>query len=241
MKVEVAAHTPYPELAVAVAARACFSDQDYDIIEGQLRPADVDRVLATVISKGHHSVLEHANFTLAISGISRVVSHQLVRHRMASYSQLSQQRADASELQYVTPPAIRRKRQLADRYARLMSDCQEFYRTLLESEIPRGSARYVLPSSFQTRVVMTMNARSLMNLISQRECAAEEWEFRQLAHSIHDAVMGVAPGIFRHAGTQCETHGVCPEGEVGLNCGRLSRTGARVENTRQAILHQIEV
>ncbi len=236
INVEIVGYTPNPEVTVAIAARACFSDEDYYSIEGHLSEHDVERILATVIAKGHHSVLEHASFTFAISGISRVVSHQLVRHRIASYSQLSQQRSDASTLDFVVPPDIRRAPHLAAEYRDLMVGCQEFYNRLVEDGIPLGTARYVLPSSFTTRIVMTMNARSLFNLIAQRECAAEEWEFRQLATLIHRQLMTVAPGIFRYAGTECETHGICPEGEVGLDCGRTSKTGAAVENTREAIL-----
>ena len=239
IKVEIVAYTPNPEATVAIAARTCFSDQDYCSIEGQLSEHDVERILATVIAKGHHSVLEHASFTLAISGISRVVSHQLVRHRIASYSQLSQQRSDASELAFVVPPDVRKDPDFAGEYRDLMVRCQEFYKRLVEHGIALGTARYVLPSGFTTRIVMTMNARSLFNLIAQRECAVEEWEFRQLASLIHRHLMTVAPGIFRYAGTGCETHSICPEGEVGLDCGRASKTGAAVENTRDAILMNI--
>ena len=238
VNVEIVGYTPNPEVTVAIAARACFRDEDYYALKGKLSEHDVERILAAVIAKGHHSVLEHATFTFAISGISRVVSHQLVRHRIASYSQLSQQRSDASMADFVVPPDVRKAPDFAAEYGDLMVRCQEFYKRLVEHGIARGTARYVLPSGFTTRIVMTMNARSLFNLISQRECAAEEWEFRQLATLIHRQLMNVAPGIFRYAGTECETHGVCPEGEVGLDCGRLSKTAATVENTREAILLQ---
>jgi thymidylate synthase (FAD) len=134
------------------------------------------------------------------------------------------------------PPDIRKTSDLSVEYSDVMVRCQELYKKMIDCGMSLGTARYVLPSGFTTRIVMTMNARSLFNLIAQRECAAEEWEFRQLATLIHRQLIKVAPGIFRYAGTECETHAVCLEGEAGLDCGRLSKTGAVVENTREAIL-----
>lgn len=235
IKVEVVSYTPEPELIVAVAARSCLADENFGGIRGKLRQSDISRILATVISKGHHSVLEHASFTFSISGVSRVLTHQLVRHRIASYSQLSQQRSNASQLDFVTPPEIQKNTQLAEEYREMMHLCQGFYQRLVTENIHLGSARYVLPSGFTTRIVVTMNARSLFNLLAQRECAAEEWEFRQVATLMHRELLGVAPGIFRYAGAPCQTEGVCPEGELGEYCGRRLRTGAVVTNTRDDI------
>ena len=220
------------------AGRVCYKSEGKKVVN--VTKPSAPKFVKMMKDRGHHSVLEHASFTFAISGISRVVSHQLVRHRIASYSQLSQQKSDASELEFVVPPDIRRAGELTFEYAELMSRCQEFYKKLVDRGVSLGTARYALPSGFSTRIVMTMNARSLLNLIAQRECAAEEWEFRQLATAIRRELMGVAPRIFKHAGTECETHHVCPEGELGLNCGRLENTGAIVDNTRDAILLKME-
>jgi len=233
--VELVAHTPDPERIVAIAARTCISDQSFGDISASLSADDIRRLLATVIMKGHHSVLEHAEFTFAISGVSRVLSHQIVRHRIASYSQLSQQRSDASLLGYVIPPEIRKRHALMAEYDELMLRCQEFYVRLADEGIPIGSARYVLPSSFQTRILMTMNARSLFNLIAQRECGAEEWEFRQVACLIHRRLLDVAPTLFGFAGPPCETDGICPEGETGYQCPRRIATRSLVTNTRAEV------
>lgn len=235
VQVELLSHTPDPELAVAIAARACVSDQDVGSIAARLSPADVERLIATTFAKGHHSVFEHPSFTFAISGVSRVLTHQLVRHRIASYSQLSQQRVDASDLGFVVPPEIRKDPELAAKYVDAMRASQRLYGELVDRRIPIGSARYVLPSAFHTRIVVTMNARSLFNLIEQRACGAEEWEFRQLATMIHRRLVEVAPLIFKWAGPKCETDDYCPEGEVGLACSRLAHTGASVFNTRADI------
>lgn len=240
MQAELVSYTQAPELQIAIAARACLLDQDYSSIGQQLTQADIERLLTTVIVKGHHSVLEHASFTFAISGVSRVLTHQLVRHRIASFSQLSQQRADASDLAYVVPPEITKQPDLIQEYKRLMTACRDLYQALCESGVSRGSARYVLPSGFETRIVVTMNARSLFNLLSQRECAAEEWEFRQLATLMHRELAQVAPFLFKLAGPSCATSGECPEGDIGANCGRLLHTGSRLTNTKESIAHLVE-
>jgi len=235
IKIELVSHTPDPELTVALAARSCVRDLELSDVRAELSAEDVARLIATVIAKGHHSVLEHVSFTFAISGVSRVLSHQLVRHRIASYSQLSQQRVDSSNLSYAIPPEVRAHPELCREYEEVMEQCLKLYQRMTEQGLPKGSSRYALPSGFTTRVLMTMNARSLFNLIEQRLCAAEEWEFRQVAALLHRRLMDVAPAIFRFAGTPCETEGTCLEGEVGNRCGRQRVTKARISNTRSEI------
>lgn len=225
IQVKLVDYTPNPELAVATAARTCVRDMDYEAVCAELRKEDVQRILRTVILKNHHSVLEHINFTFAISQVSRILTHQLVRHRIASYSQLSQQRTDSSYLKFTIPPEIHHDPELAEEYESMMIHCRELYRRLIECGISRNSARYVLPSGFNTRILVTMNARSLFNLLAQRECEVEEWEFRNVAHLMHAKLMEVAPNIFRFAGPPCDTLGFCPEGKKGSNCKRYQRTG----------------
>jgi thymidylate synthase (FAD) len=220
IQVKLVNHTPNPELAVAAAARACISTLNYEALCAELGHEDVQRILRIIIEKNHHSPLEHASFTFAISGVTRVLTHQLVRHRIASHSQLSQQRTDSSRLQFTTPPEIQQHPELAEEYQDIMKRCQELYRRFVRCGISRGSARYVLPSAFNTRIVTTMNARSLLNLLAQRECEIEDWEFREVALLMHSELMRVAPGIFQFAGPLCVTRGHCPEGEKGLKCSR---------------------
>ncbi|MCH8061887.1 MAG: FAD-dependent thymidylate synthase [Chloroflexi bacterium] len=235
MNVQIVSHTLEPDLAVVVAARTCLSDEAYEDIWRNMTENDISRILATVIAKGHHSVLEHANFTFSISGVSRVLSHQLVRHRMASYSQLSQQRVNASELEFVVPPEVRKDPDFAKKYRELISQCQELYADMIAKGLSLGSARYILPSAFTSRIIVTINARSLFNLLSLRMCAAEEWEFRQVATLMYKELMRVAPGIFKYAGTTCETEGICAEGEIGESCPRLLQNEASLRNTQSDI------
>lgn len=225
IEVKLVNHTPDPELTIAATARACIRNLDYKEACAELNEEDVQRILRTIIEKNHHNPLEHANFTFAISGVSRVLTHQLVRHRIASHSQLSQQRSDSSRLQFTIPPEIQQHSKLAEEYQDMMKRCQELYRHFVQCGISKGSARYVLPSAFHTRIVTTMNARSLLNLLAQRQCEVEEWEFRQVALLMHSELMKVAPNIFKFAGPPCKTRGYCPEGENGLRCSRYGRAG----------------
>jgi len=219
IQVKLVDHTPDPELAVVTAARTCMQNADYEAVRAELREEGVKRILRTVILKNHHSVLEHVNFTFAISGVSRVLSHQLVRHRIASYSQLSQQRTDSSYLKFTIPPEINHDPELAEEYESMMIHCRELYRRFIQCGVSRSSARYILPAGFTTRIIATMNARSLFNLLAQRECKVEEWEFRQVAYLMHAKLMKVAPNIFSYAGPKCVTDLVCPEGKKGEKCG----------------------
>ncbi len=219
IEVRLINYTKNPEITVASAARTCFRDKIYESICEELKEEDVERIIKAVIIKNHLSVLEHITFTFSISGVSRVLTHQLVRHRIASYSQLSQQRVDSSELQFTIPPEIQKHPVLVKEYEEAVRNCQELYKRIVRSGISRGSARYVLPSSFNTKIMTTMNARSLFNLFAQRECQVEEWEFRELARIMHDKLMRVAPMIFKYAGPPCRTHQVCPEGKKIGECG----------------------
>ena len=235
IQVKLVDYTPSPELAVATAARICIQNADYEAVRAELTEEDIKRILRTVILKNHHSVLEHVTFTFAISGVSRVLTHQLVRHRIASYSQLSQQRTDLSHLNFTIPPEIHRDPDLVEEYKSVMVNCRELYRHLIKCGISRGSTRYVLPTGFTTRIVATMNARSLFNLLAQRECAVEQWEFREVAQLMHGELMRVAPGIFGFAGPPCETQGVCPEGEKRYICKYKERvTPYREDSPEQA-------
>ena len=225
IQVKLVYHTPNPELAVATAARTCIQDMDYESICNELREDDIQRMLRTIILKNQHSVLEHASFTFSISGVSRVLTHQLVRHRIASYSQLSQQRTDSSYIKFTVPPEINNNPELVEEYNNMMSQCSKLYRHLIKCGVSYNSARYILPAGFNTRIITTMNARSLFNLLAQRECEVEEWEFRQVAHLMHTELMKVAPNIFRFAGPPCDTQGFCPEGKRVSNCKRYQQAG----------------
>ena len=236
--VSLISYTPNPERVVAAAARACWSNRSVQELYATLSDYDVSRVLRKVIVRGHTSVLEHAQFTSALSGVSRVLTHQLVRHRMASYSQVSQQRISQADSAYSIPPAFRDDAVLRRKYEQWMDDARELYAFLLQHGVPKGSARYVLPAAWETRIVVTMNARSLFNLIAQRACGAEDWEFRIVATRMQQELLSVAPRIFQFAGPPCKTTHQCPETGASDACGRARAFAAGMQ-LREFELHRI--
>jgi thymidylate synthase (FAD) len=241
IEVQLVDYTQNPEMLIASAAKTCIRNKSFNDIRGELTKSEIEKIIDTVISKNHLSVLEHINFIFSISGVSRVFTHQLVRHRIASYSQLSQQRSDSSELDFIIPPEIKKYNALAREYEEKVKNCQDLYRRLVRYGISKGSARYVLPSSFCTSILATFNARSLFNLLAQRECRSEEWEFREVACLMHTTLMKVAPSIFKHAGPPCQTQGLCPEGRTVIECGGyLGLNYSSQQNVKVVALEKIQ-
>jgi len=216
VQVQLIRHTPDPERTAAAAARLCYAPIDATCILDELSPPQAERLLRQVIRSGHHSVLEHASFTFAISGISRVTSHQLVRHRLASYSQQSQRYVSYDHLEYVTPPAIAGDPALNARYEAAMDAAHALYVALQKAGVAAEDARYVLPNATTTNMVVSMNARELRHLFTLRCCNRAQWEIRALAHAMRRAARAVAPVLFEDAGPAC-WRGPCPEGP--LSCG----------------------
>jgi len=212
MEVSLVAHTPDPERVVARAARVCYSfspPQEVSIEEAR-------RLIRELISRGHHSVLEHASFTFLIQGLSRIASHQLVRHRIASYSQQSQRYADLTKASFVTPPLIDENPEALEIFQEVVKTSLKAYNKLVELGVPREDARFVLPQAVKTNLVFTANARELQHFFSLRLCNRAQWEIRELAFRMLKIVKEIAPSIFEEAGPPC-LRGVCPEGEKG--CG----------------------
>ena len=203
---------------MAAACRLCYSASDIDAIREAIDDQAAARMIGKVLKLGHLSVLEHASFTFAIEGISRACSHQLVRHRIASFSQQSQRYVKMSECEFMLPPSLQSRPEAVERFNGLMDDLQAEYDALLEDGIAAEDARYVLPNAAETKVIMTANARSLLNFFELRLCTRAQWEIRELAGLMLDKVRVVAPNIFKIVGPTCETSGYCQEGE--MSCGR---------------------
>jgi len=217
MDVRLLYHTPDPQRSIAAAARLCYSPVGAaDLLESMSEDA-VHRVLKTVISSGHTSTLEHASYTFAIDGVSRAMTHQLVRHRLASYNQQSQRYvAYDSEPVFVVPPSV-----AADPAARASFDeaCAaafEAYRAQLDAGVPAEDARYLLPNAMETKIVVTMNVRELLHFFELRCCKRAQWEIREVALAMLALAEPTAPYIFRDAGASCR-RGPCGEGK--MTCG----------------------
>lgn len=213
MKVELISHTPNPDRVCAAAAMGCYSSRSSKEHLGRFTDEDVRRVLKKTVSAGHHSVIEHAVFTFSISGVSRALTHQLVRHRMASYSQQSQRYVEAKKPEYVTPPSIAGRPAASKAFEKAVEHAWENYRALLAEDVDPEDARFVLPNAAATKITVTMNARELQNFFRLRLCLRAQWEIRQLALIMLKAAKKAAPAIFAGAGPNCRScreEGPCP-------------------------------
>ena len=218
MKVSLLQHTPDPELTVALAARLCYSPAAIDELKERLSTTDIRDFLEKIMSLGHQSVLEHASFTFGIDGISRVTSHQLVRHRIASFSQQSQRYVSHEErFAAVVPPTIADRREILVRFEEELASLHRLYVEMVAAGIPAEDARYILPNATGTKIMVTMNARELILFFRLRCCERAQWEIREMAVEMLRLAKGVAPIIFRDAGPGCLT-GPCPEGT--MTCGK---------------------
>ncbi|EJO5349206.1 FAD-dependent thymidylate synthase [Clostridium botulinum] len=234
MKVKLLEYTPNAEKLIASAAKLCYSSSGIEDLQNNLDKEKVDKFLNMLMSYGHESPIEHVSFTFGIEGVSRSLTHQLVRHRIGSYSQQSQRYVRLDQFEYVTPPSIQKDENAKKIYIDTMESCQKAYdnisNMLKEKYINDGlraldaekkaieDARYVFPNSCTTKIVVTMNARSLMNFFRHRCCNRAQWEIRQLAENMLFQVKKVAPTLFKYSGPAC-VNGPCPEGK--MTCGKI--------------------
>ncbi len=210
-------HTPDPELAVARAARLCYSPAGLAEVEAEITPSEARAFVAKLREVGHLSPFEHASFQFYIEG-SRAMLAQLTRHRIASYSVQSLRYVTPGRPEYVVPPRIRRDPELLRRYQEEMRRAFTAYRDLLARGVAAEDARMVLGQGIATRLVCTFNARSLHNFFRLRCCRRAQWEIRQIAYQMRREVLKVAPSLFAGAGPTCEAEGRCYEGKY--SCGR---------------------
>lgn len=262
MKVVLLTHTPLPEEIVAIAGKLCYSKVGIEELQEKQTPNDIERFTKMLVDLGHASPLEHVSFTFAVEGISRACSMQLVRHRIASYSQQSQRYVNLeNNFEYITPDKIKENGDINKKYIEIMETIYEAYveisKSLLETyvyeflvedtklycpdiiqDIPYmlkimehnhrkeynafikkaiEDARYVLPNACETKLVFTMNARTLLNFFNKRDCNRAQDEIKNMARLMMDEVKKVAPSLFVKAGAGCR-FGKCPEGK--MSCGK---------------------
>ncbi|HHL39834.1 MAG TPA: FAD-dependent thymidylate synthase [Deltaproteobacteria bacterium] len=218
MNVRLLKSTPDPEKTIALAAKLCYSDSDIGGLEERLAGEETGRFIEGIVAMGHHSVLEHASFTFGIEGISRATSHQLVRHRLASYSQQSQRYVRAGgDAEYVTPDSIASRSDLKRRFDGAVTALYSLYGELVDAGVPAEDARYLLPNAACTKIIVTMNARELLHFFRLRCCERAQWEIRRMATAMLSLVKELAPTVFADAGPAC-VRGPCSEG--AMSCGR---------------------
>ena len=217
MHVELLYHTPDPERAIATAARLCYAPVGAAELMETMPPERVESVLTTIMGSGHFSTLEHASYTFAIDGVSRALTHQLVRHRIASFNQQSQRYVKFTDgLETVKPGSVADDPEASRVFDEAIEAAIAAYERLLEAGIPAEDARYLLPNAAETKIVVTMNVRELLHFFELRCCNRAQWEIRELAHRMLELARPTAPFIFGDAGAPC-VHGACPEGK--MTCG----------------------
>ena len=217
MKVQLLNWTPEPEKTVAAAARLCYSDASIQELIDKMQGAEAAKLVNKLVEMGHMSPLEHVSFTFGIEEVSRALTHQLVRHRIASYSQKSQRYVKEEKFGFCIPPSIQENPSARQEYLRVMEQIRQAY-AQLATVADKEDARYVLPNACYTSIIVTMNCRSLLNYFERRCCSRAQWEIRQLAWKMLALVREQAPTIFAHAGARCDIDGTCPEG--AMSCGR---------------------
>lgn len=248
MKVILLAHTPQPETVVAAAAKLCYSNAQVDTLLAGLTPEKSREFVEMLATLGHESPTEHASFTFAIEGVSRALLAQITRHRIASFSVQSQRYVRLEDFSYVTPPEVAQNasaqlafdgamREEADHYTRIAGLLKDGHirrlttQGMAEKEAVRTAeklaiedARFVLPNACATKMIVTMNARSLNNFFKHRCCQRAQWEIRALADEMLNLVRAVAPSLFVRSGPPC-AFGPCTEGKK--SCGQSVAMRAR--------------
>ena len=217
MQVELLYHTPDPERAIATAARLCYAPVGAAELMETMPEERMRSVLSTIMSSGHFSTLEHASYTFAVDGVSRALTHQLVRHRLASFNQQSQRYVKFKNgVHVVKPRTVAAQPETEAVFDEAIAACTEAYRKLLDAGVPAEDARYLLPNACESKIVITMNVRELLHFFSLRCCNRAQWEIRELAHRMLELARPTAPFIFMDAGAPC-VRGHCPEGK--MTCG----------------------
>lgn len=243
MKVQLLRYTPDGEKLIASAAKLCYSPVGISQIEEELTDEKVASFLNLLMDMGHESPIEHVSFTFGVEGVSRTLTHQLVRHRIASFSQQSQRYVRLDQFEYIIPPHIEKNPEAKELFLRAMEEDQKYYdkiSSLLYDEhysryIGEGltekqarqkaekeaieDARYIFPNACETKIVFTMNTRTLLNFFRLRCCNRAQWEIRQLAVQMLNELKKVYPVLFKNAGPGC-VNGPCPEGI--MTCGKIA-------------------
>ena len=251
MKVKLMNYTPDGEKLIASAAKLCYSAVGVDAIQEGLTPEKTEKFLKMLVDLGHESPIEHVSFTFGVEGVSRTLTHQLVRHRLSSFSQQSQRYVEIEEFEYIIPPSIENNPTAKDVFIETMKQDTYAYNRIVEilenqkadeyllegltTNTARAKAnkeaiedaRYVFPNACETKIVFTMNARTLLNFFKLRTCNRAQWEIQALAIKMLELVKEVYPTLFKNAGPGC-INAKCPEGN--MTCGKIIEVREQFKN-----------
>ena len=234
--VQLVTYTRDAENLVTAAAKLCYASDSSTVF--QHNDTEVRKFLSRIRKMGHLSPFEHASYTFLLEGISRALTHQLVRHRIASYSQRSQRYVTHETFDYIVPPSLEGKTvktgsgavDAVTFYREFMEKSADVYQRLRDSlggvgESVNEDARYILPNAVETKILVTMNARELFHFFGERLCSRAQWEIRRTADEMLRLACEVTPVIFKGIGPKCVQLGHCPEGK--MSCGRFQEMKKR--------------
>ena len=189
MKIEVLASTPNPELTIANCASVCYDSKPKEIDSAR-------KMIKALIKSGHTAMIEMSSITFKISGVSRVVTHELIRHRIASFAQRSQRYVDEKNPSFVIPDEIEQNEEAKKIYVEQMESAWNTYKKLQELGFKNQISRYVLPNATDTTICVTMNFRSLRNFFKLRCSVRAQPEIRKMAYMMLDEAIKIAPSCF---------------------------------------------
>lgn len=189
MEVKLVAHTPDPELTIADAARTCYDSKEKDLEASR-------KMVRALIKSGHEAMIEHAHATFRLKGVSRALTHEVVRHRLFSFGQRSQRYVKETEPSYVVPDTILGNPFLEGKFYRAMDAAWKAYSDLLKDGIKPEDARFVLPNACATEIVVSGNFREWRNFLKLRLGPRAQWEIRKAANIILDKLYEIAPSCF---------------------------------------------
>lgn len=217
MKVTLLGHTPEPIKILFLAAKTCYSSDFPDYNE--LDKPKMERLILNVYERGHESIFEHISFTFAVQNVSRVLTHQLVRHRIASYSQQSQRYVQMKE-DFVIPPTIEKNEDAKKIFIKEINSIWETYEKIIKLGVDKEDARFILPNATTSNIVFTMNLRELIHTSGLRLCFRSQWEIKMLFTYVKKEIKKISPFLADFLKPRCIKLGFCPEKE---SCGLRKR------------------
>lgn len=277
MKVKLISHTENPERVIVLAGKLCYAGCTIDELEDKLSEEQITKFVNMLMKIGHESPLEHASFTFAVEGISRVTEQQLTRHRIASYSIQSGRYVSRDNASFYTPKDIEKHVVVKELYADFCEESKEVYnditnellmqyvydflveelkifspdiqqdlqamKMVMETNYKKEynafkkkaieNARMVFPNSLETKIIFTMNLRSLINFFDHRCCFRAQDEIRELANEMLKICRDKFPILFKKLGASCRK-GYCPEGN--MQCSQLKGSVPTLEELFKANL-----
>jgi thymidylate synthase (FAD) len=203
---------------IYTACRTCYSELEPQeifrrAVDGEIDEAKMQKLIGGVIESGHGSTIEHVVFTFGISGVSRTLSHQLVRHRAGvAFDQQSQRYVKYKGAATMLPATIAEgEPDLRARYEEQVDGALELYGEMVQAGVPGEDARFVFPNATRTNLVMTTNLRALIHMSGLRLCTMAQWEIRRLFQLIRHEIFNVSPFLGSFLAPKCVPLGYCDE------------------------------